>query len=124
MVIVMSDHGSEPHPNKDSPRPGGHHSPDARGVLFIAGPGVRANQKITRASPYDVMPSILWLLGLPVAEDLEGRILTEAFDPSFADQIPVIKTATYGARESQAIAAPSDADEAMLESLRTLVYIE
>lgn len=123
-IVVMSDHGAEPHPSEDSPRPGGHHSPDARGVLFIAGPGVRAKQKLTRASPYDVMPTILWLLGLPIAEDLEGRILTEAFDPSFADQIPVIKTATYGARESQAIAAPSDADEAMLESLRTLGYIE
>lgn len=126
-IVVASDHGSEPHPQSMDPgavlpRPG-EHGPEAKGVLFIAGPGVRRGYRIERASPYDLMPTLAWLAGLPVAADLPGRPLTEAFDEAFVRSLPVLGVPTYGTRETGPLMT-SAADKEMIESLRQLGYIE
>ena len=124
MVIVVSDHGAEPHPSRDSPRPGGHHSPNARAVLFLHGPGIQRGKILRDASPYDVMPTVLWALGLPISQELEGRVLVEAFVPTLREQIETHEVPTYGSRVRQPDPQRSSADEKMLESLRSLGYIQ
>jgi arylsulfatase A-like enzyme len=125
-VIVASDHGAEPSAMARDPlrrgRPGGH-STAAKGVLFIHGPGVRPGHRIDGADPYDLLPTMAWLLDLPLSRELEGHILATAFEDSFVAAHPVHTVATYGARATAA-ARPSPADAAMLESLRGLGYIE
>ncbi len=78
-VVLASDHGFGRNP---SPGLSGHHSPVVpeahRGILSITGPGVRAGFE-TDATVLDVAPTLAYLLGLPVAEDLPGRLLLEAF---------------------------------------------
>jgi predicted AlkP superfamily phosphohydrolase/phosphomutase len=90
-VVVASDHGAEPSPGatgaRRMDRPGAH-TAAAEGVLFMRGPGVVPGRRIEHASGYDVMPTILWLMGLPIARNLEGRVLREAFDPGFAEGRP------------------------------------
>lgn len=124
-VIVASDHGAEPSPKATGkPREGrpGEHPYSAKGVLFIRGPHVKAGLQIRGATPYDLMPTFAWLLGLPLSEEFEGRILTEAFAESFVNRQPVHKVATYGARKTSA-PETSPADELMLELLKGLGYI-
>ena len=81
-VVLASDHGFGRNP---SPGLSGHHSPVVpeahRGILSITGPGVRAGFE-TDATVLDVAPTLAYLLGLPVAEDLPGRLLLEAFTPA------------------------------------------
>lgn len=48
------------------------------GILLAVGPGVRRGARLS-ASIVDVMPTLLYSLGLPVPEDCEGRPLTELF---------------------------------------------
>jgi hypothetical protein len=125
-LIVASDHGAEPVAEAGDPdrseRPGGH-SPAAKGVLFLHGPHVRPGHAIGAADPADLMPTMLWLLGLPLSEELEGQPIREAFDAEFVASQPVRQVATYGVRPTRP-GLPSPADASMLERLRALGYIE
>ncbi|HTD86043.1 MAG TPA: alkaline phosphatase family protein [Candidatus Binatia bacterium] len=57
----------------------GCHHP--RGVLMIYGEGVRRGFELPECNNLDLAPTMLALLGLPEADSLEGRILSEAFAP-------------------------------------------
>jgi predicted AlkP superfamily phosphohydrolase/phosphomutase len=71
------------------------------GVLLVAGGGIRPGSSAVHASVLDVAPTLLYLLGLPVARDMEGRVLTEILDPGFARDNPVTFIPSY---ESLAVA--------------------
>ena len=125
-IIVLSDHGAEPAKDADDPartdRPG-RHSRAAKGVLFITGPHVREGEKLDDATPMDLAPTVAWLLGLPVADDLAGKPLTDAFSDDFVAWRGEHTVPTWGEREVQpGLASPGD--DVMLESLRGLGYIE
>ena len=46
----------------------------------MAGPGVKHDELVHSATLLDIAPTILTLFGLPVGEDMDGRVLTEAFE--------------------------------------------
>jgi predicted AlkP superfamily phosphohydrolase/phosphomutase/predicted Zn-dependent protease len=83
-VIVMSDHGFEPGALrlKNIPRePAGiaaQHRP--LGMIAMCGPGIKRDQRIYGGSLLDICPTLLALFGLPVGQDMDGRVLVEAFD--------------------------------------------
>jgi predicted AlkP superfamily phosphohydrolase/phosphomutase len=56
----------------------GYHTRE--GVLIASGPGMCAGARIEEASIYDVAPTILHTLGLPVPRDVDGRVLLELFE--------------------------------------------
>ena len=68
------------------------------------------------------MPTFAWLLGLPLSEELEGRILSEAFEASFVAERPVARIASYGGRETTE-PQRSPSDKLMLDLLKGLGYI-
>lgn len=80
-VILVSDHGMT---RRTVPGLSGAHDPDHPeahlGILSITGPGILANRHLGVATVLDVAPTVAYLLGLPVAQDLPGRVLTESFD--------------------------------------------
>ena len=124
-VIVASDHGIEPSPGATGdPRQGrpGEHPYSAKGVLFIRGPHVKAGYRIEGATPYDIMPTLTWLMGLPLSEEFEGQILTGAFKEAFVKSRPATRVASYGPRPTFDPEA-SPADQLMLELLKGLGYI-
>jgi hypothetical protein len=125
-LIVASDHGAEPSPYAQDPayagRPG-EHGPQAKGVLFLLGPHVKPGTVLPRGTPYDLMPTLAWLLGLPVADDLPGKPLTEAFEDDFVRSHPLTRIPTYGPRPTGPL-LPSPQDEEMLKSLKNLGYIQ
>ncbi len=65
------------------------------GVLLVAGGGIRPGAAPQNASVLDVAPTLLYLLGLPVARDMEGRVLTEILEPAFAREHPVTFIPSY-----------------------------
>ena len=54
------------------------------GVLVAAGPPFRAGATPEAATLLDIAPTVLHLLGVPVPDDMDGRVLTEILDPAFA----------------------------------------
>lgn len=71
-------------------------SPDAGddGFLVLWGSGIRANVRLTSADVVDLAPTFLVLAGEPIARDMDGRVLAEAFDERFTQgtSIPVVTT--------------------------------
>lgn len=65
------------------------------GVLLVLGDGVRPGTLLTGAKLVDAAPTLLYALGLPVARDLDGRILTETFTPEFLEAHPLTFVPSY-----------------------------
>ena len=83
-VILVSDHGF--HSDHLRPRgiplepagPAVQHRPF--GIFGMKGAHIRQDERIYGATLLDVTPTILTLFGLPVGEDMDGRVLVQAFE--------------------------------------------
>ena len=97
-----------------------------QGMLLMAGPGIKAGYRLRAASILDITPTLLYLLGLPVADDMEGRVLLEAVDPAMRTMRSLRMIATYetGSGRAALPAASSNVDDELLEQLRSLGYIQ
>jgi predicted AlkP superfamily phosphohydrolase/phosphomutase len=103
VLIVVSGYGMEPLPlwrrvtealRGDAFRSGTHAgAPD--GFFIAVGDGVKPGAAPYEASILDIAPTILYLMGLPVARDMEGRVLTEILDDEFARAHPVTFIPSY-----------------------------
>jgi predicted AlkP superfamily phosphohydrolase/phosphomutase len=98
-IIVCSDHGFEgPKPGQ---RPGGIRDHGPVGVFVMAGRDIRSGTRIPERRVEDIAPTILALYGLPVADDMDGSVVTEALTEGFLRAHPVTRTATYEQPEAQ-----------------------
>jgi hypothetical protein len=96
-VVLVSDHGMAPR-TSGSGLPGAHdpeHPEAHRGILLLAGPGIVADVHLGTASVLDVAPTLAHLLGLPVASDLPGRVVVEAFEPTRERLHPIVSVASW-----------------------------
>ena len=92
-VILVSDHGF----HSDHLRPRGIPKEPAGpavqhrqfGIFCMKGPHVKQDERIYGATLLDVAPTVLTLFGQPVAEDMDGRVLVQAFEqPPVIERIP------------------------------------
>jgi len=124
-IVLLSDHGHGPVFWGSRGKSGDHNwSPD--GILVMAGPQIRPASAAESAPPHvrDIAPTLLYLLGLPVAENLPGRILSEAIDPRLLNRSPVQTIERYGPPPS--VPRPpeaSEVDEEVVDRLRQLGYL-
>jgi len=92
-VILCSDHGF----HSDHLRPMGipnepagpaiQHRPF--GIVCMKGNHIKQDERIYGATLLDITPTVLTLFGLPVGEDMDGRVLVQAFDePPAITRIP------------------------------------
>jgi arylsulfatase A-like enzyme len=58
---------------------------------MLCGGPIRKGFTFTDAKIVDVAPTVLYLMGLPVPEDMDGRVLTEAIDEDYIATNPVCK---------------------------------
>jgi hypothetical protein len=105
-LFVTSSHGMEPAPMPGrlllpvlgiEPVPGSHERGPG-GFLFAAGPGVRAGGPFPRAGLADVAPTVLYLLGLPIARDIDGSIVDALLQPEAMTERPAVIIDRYGDR--------------------------
>jgi predicted AlkP superfamily phosphohydrolase/phosphomutase len=94
------------------------------GIFVAAGPDILAGGRIEGARIVDVAPTVLYALGLPIPEDMDGRPLLEILNPGYRQAHPV----RYDHAEwtEEACAEPGyDAEEAaeMERRLRGLGYV-
>ena len=119
LVMVVSDHGFEAGVALMQ-LTGIHDSEKAmEGVLFARGPGIPPGGSPGSISVNDVTPTVLAWLGLPLAQDMDGR------PGEFLQVPPVEMIATYDTGEIERLStAPSGAEEKIVEQLRGLGYLE
>src|SRR4029077_3123253 len=83
-IILCSDHGFE----SGAQRPRGTPREPAGpaiwhrqyGILVMAGPGIKRDERIYGASLIDITTPVLTLFDLPIGQTLDGRPLLEAFE--------------------------------------------
>jgi predicted AlkP superfamily phosphohydrolase/phosphomutase len=107
LLLVVSAYGMEPvsiwrrllWPDRRS----GSHADAPDGLVLALGSDVRAGSAVSGASILDVAPTLLYALGLPVARDMEGRVLSGLFEDDFVRAHPLTFIPSY---ESLAVAPP------------------
>jgi len=65
------------------------------GVFLLSGRGVQPGAFLNPAELTDVIPTLLYSLGLPIARDLDGRVLTAAFSSGFLARQPLTFVPSY-----------------------------
>jgi predicted AlkP superfamily phosphohydrolase/phosphomutase/tetratricopeptide (TPR) repeat protein len=125
-IMIVSDHGFL----SGSRRPAVHVDPAQwhrnYGIFVCAGPGIQQDTMIHGATLLDVAPTALAMFGLPVGQDMEGKVLVNAFQ-----QVPQIERIPSweqtNAASSTAESTLEDDPEAAAAALQQLVelgYIE
>ncbi len=96
------------------------------GVLLMHGPKIGHGVRLEGARNVDFAPTVLYLLGLPVARDLDGDVLTAAIRSSVLRREPLDYVETYGTlvAPDQVPEIPTDGREALMDRLRELGYLE
>lgn len=56
------------------------------GILLAAGPGFREGGRLERARAVDVLPTLLYILDLPVGRDMNGQLLPRLASETFAER--------------------------------------
>ncbi|MBA4107327.1 MAG: hypothetical protein C0485_16400 [Pirellula sp.] len=100
------------------------------GVLMMSGGPIHADFSFNDAKIVDVTPTVLYLMGLPVPDDMDGRVLVEAIDPEFLAANPIRYEAvddgeSYGADGDGApVSFTEDESELIAKRLQALGYIK
>ena len=129
IIFVVSDHGFKLHRDvHGSPEIGKGNAVDwhnDEGIIIVSGNNIKNNLKIDKASVMDVAPTILYLSGLPVAEDFNGRVLTELIDENYLKKNPIKKIKSFENKTFNAGENPkvSERNEEIKEELETLGYL-
>ena len=103
LLLVVSGYGMEPLTVSKrilervigDPEVSGSHDAAPDGFLMAYGASVVRAKQLRRASIVDVLPTILYFLGLPVARDMDGYARPDLFVPSFTDERPITFIPTY-----------------------------
>ena len=129
-VVLLSDHGFHPDHLRPKAIPEIPAGPAIEhrdfGILVMSGTGFKKDELIHGASVLDIAPTLLAMYGLPVGEDMDGKVLTAAFE-----ELPAVDTIASweevsgddGRHPPNTRLDPVAAKEA-LEQLVALGYIE
>jgi predicted AlkP superfamily phosphohydrolase/phosphomutase len=134
-VVVVSDHGFGPDPDRPE---AATHSP--YGVLLARGPGIARGRALNlslagsareaaggRTGVLDLLPTLLYLHGLPVADDLEGEPIWRLFTREHLAAHPLRRVPSYGRftpGAELAIETDAESDEEYERRLRGLGYLD
>jgi len=95
------------------------------GIILMLGNAIKKS-KIANATLFDIAPTSLYLMGLPTAKDMPGKILKSAIKKSFLKSNPLNHVATFeNHKKTTAITngGPSYYDKVLIERLKRLGYI-
>ena len=146
VVFIISDHGFKSSgvlpqmksvtksPNQDSnnqsKKPdavaiglsGDHH---IDGIFIAYGKPIKKVSKIT-VQIFDIFPTILALMGLPIPDDIQGRVLKEIIDETFLEKYPIKTIGSYEnyiKRQRVSLSSKIESKES-IDMLRALGYVK
>jgi arylsulfatase A-like enzyme len=68
-------------------------------VLIIKGPHIKHGIRLSGVSIMDITPTLLTWLKIPVARDMDGRVVRELFEEEYIQENPVRQIDTYETSE-------------------------
>jgi len=96
------------------------------GILIARGPAIQPGARTKGARLVDMMPTILYLMGIEAPAGLDGRVLTEMVRPEYLRAHPVKVEGGEFAGRTETAATPYTADEAaeVEDRLKALGYVD
>lgn len=103
LLLVVSGYGMQPlgvgkrllEKAIGDPDLSGTHDAAPDGFLMAYGTPVAKARFLPRASVVDVVPTVLYFLGLPIGRDMDGYARTDLFQRRFTDDKPITFIPTY-----------------------------
>ncbi len=129
-VMIISDHGfTDQKPewfDENVPFTGAHKK---EGVFIAQGPSVKEGKYLSQnMTLYDITPMILYILNLPVAKDMTGKIHEEVFETEFLSSHTITFVESYkrSAAQDKLIKKQFQPSQRNLEiqRLQTLGYVQ
>jgi predicted AlkP superfamily phosphohydrolase/phosphomutase len=112
----------EHRPSEDSEWGGTHR---LYGILIGRGPALKTAAEIENAHLIDIAPTVLYLLGVPVPEDLDGKVLTNALQSDFLAAHRVQAGDASGISQTDRSSGYTEEESTKVEErLRALGYLE
>ena len=105
LLVVVSAHGADgPRGWREArrallrePAIEGYLDQGSDGVLMLLGEGIQTDAMFRPADLVDLVPTLLYGLGFPIARDLDGAVLTSAFETGFLARQPLTFLPSYEA---------------------------
>ncbi len=105
LLVVVSAHGADgPQGLRKAkrfllrePAIEGYLDQGSDGVLMLLGEGIQTGAMFRPADLVDLVPTLLYGLGFPIARDLDGAVLTSAFETTFLARQPLTFLPSYEA---------------------------
>jgi len=121
-LIVVSDHGF----GFNKGGYGHTNLPEIpHGIIVMKGPNIKSGYSIQDAHIYDIVPTVLYLFGMPVAKDMDGKVMTEALNEKLLRKRPVRYIESYENESHETkVIRNKKLDEKVLEEFRALGYIK
>lgn len=125
VVVYRQGYAPSPHAralelDEASVLPGDQNTPvdddNLAACLIGAGPSLAPGAEIA-GRLVDLVPSVLYLLGLPIPHHLDGQVMTALFSPAYRERTPVIQAASGAATLS------ADEEDVIVGRLQALGYI-
>ncbi len=129
-VIIVSDHGFHSDHLRPTSIPRIPAGPAAQhrnlGIVCMRGPNILKDEPLYGASLLDITPTILTLFGLPVGQDMDGKVLVQVFDkPMQVETIPSWEDVPGECgMHSKDVQMDPEAAKAVLEQFIALGYIQ
>ena len=103
LLLVVSGYGMEPlgfgkralEQVLGDPELSGTHEGAPDGFMLAYGAAVAKIRQLRRGSIVDVVPTILYFLGLPIGRDMDGYARTDMFQPAFTEEHAITFIPTY-----------------------------
>jgi hypothetical protein len=129
-IVLLSDHGMHPaytqYPSEAFHS--GEHQDGPPGVLIVAGPGMThvgsaGDELRSLGTVEDVAPTVLEMLGIPIGEDMNGRVLAGLFANGAGLKIETVPSHDPGFRPPSRAELDPAIEEAFMRRYRGLGYI-
>ncbi len=105
----------------DDPRTGNH---TPYGIFIAKGKHIKKGVEVKGAEIIDLAPTILYLMGVPIPKDMDGKVLIDIFNDSFLRENLITYTEGQSDKDSVGDGYSDTDEEKVHEHLKALGYIE
>jgi predicted AlkP superfamily phosphohydrolase/phosphomutase len=93
------------------------------GILVMTGDAIRQGLEVQGAKLIDLAPTILYLAGVAVPSDMDGRVLAEAIEPAYLEAHPAQRGTAGELQEHPELDYTAEERTELMERLRRLGYV-
>jgi len=91
----------------------GEHEP--LGIVLFYGKHIKKHVNLDENHVFDIVPTLLYLKGLPVAKDMDGKVIKQAIEKSYLEDQPIQYIETY--EDEKSTVNQEDEDYSMTKEL-------